>query len=187
MSKEYCETFQLLYFLCEASIQCESSLAERSCHTRNKWSLQLSFLELPASWLVYLCILEFWCPLSVPVKPHDLPSIYAPCQATINFCLDLVMNMRKNNSAVCGRTAQTILRHGQWQRKRSFSAPIMWSKDLHKGERQELEENWGKPINEHCISWQAGTLLCSQHTGQHPLENPVLFLGARAYVHQRCI
>lgn len=167
-----------MYFLCEASIQCESSLAERSCHTRNKRSLQLSCLELRASRLVYLCILVFWCPLSVAVKPHDLPSIYAPCQATTNFCLDLVTNKRKNNG-VWGRTAQTILKHGQWQRKRSFSAPpIVWSKDLHKWKRQELEENWGKPINEYCISQQAG---------QHPLENPVLFLGPRAYVLQRCI
>lgn len=112
-----------------------------------------------------LCTCIFWCPHSVPAKPHYLLSIYAPCQADINFCFNIVVNKRKNDLAVWGRTAQTILKHGRWQRKRSFSAaPITWSKDLHKGERQALEENRGRPTDEHCISQQAGTCCCAPST-----------------------
>lgn len=116
-------------------------------------------------WRLSLCTCKFWCPHSVPAKPHYLLSIYAPCQADINFCFNIVVNKRKNDLAVWGRTAQTILKHGRWQRKRSFSAaPITWSKDLHKGERQALEENWGRPTDEHCISQQAGTCCCAPST-----------------------
>lgn len=39
-----------------------------------------------------------------------------------------------------------------------------WSKDLHKGERQALEENWRKAINERCISQQAVTFCCAPST-----------------------
>lgn len=58
-----------MYFLCEASVQWESPLAERSCHSRNKWSLQLSCLELLASQIVYVHVLVSTLSASKATRP----------------------------------------------------------------------------------------------------------------------